>query len=47
VLTFLPPDTETSRVSDLRRSARTRFELEADAIRRYERDVVGYRAYVL
>ncbi len=46
VLTFLPLGSETSRVRDLQRSARSHFELEADAIRKYEHDVVGYRAYV-
>lgn len=46
VLAFLPPGSDNSRVRDLQRSARTRFELEADAVRKYEHDVVGYRAYV-
>jgi hypothetical protein len=46
VLAFLPHGSATCRVDELRRSARTRFELEALAIEKYERDVVGYRSYV-
>ena len=46
MLAFLPHGTQNSRVDELRGSARKRFELEALAIEKYERDVVGYRAYI-
>ena len=46
MLVFLPHGSAQSRVNELRASARTRFELEAVAIQKYERDVVGYRAYL-
>jgi hypothetical protein len=46
VLAFLPHGSANGRVDELRGSCRKRFELEALAIEKYERDVVGYRAYV-
>lgn len=46
MLAFLPHGSAQARVHELRASARTRFELEALAIQKYERDVVGYRTYL-
>lgn len=46
MLVFLPQGSANCRVSELRASARTRYELEALAVQKYERDVVGYRAYL-
>ena len=44
MLVFLPHGSAQSRVNELRASARTRYEMEAVAIQKYERDVlaIGY-----
>lgn len=46
MLAFLPHGSAECRVNELRASARTRHELEALAVRKYEHDVLAYRVYV-
>jgi hypothetical protein len=46
VLAFLPHGSARSRVDELRASARTRYELEALAVQKYEHDVLAYRVYL-
>lgn len=46
MLAFLPHGSAQARVHELRASARTRFELEALAIQKYEHDVLAYRVYM-
>ena len=46
MLAFLPHGTANSRVDELRATARSRLELEALAIEKYQRDVLAYRVYL-
>ena len=46
MLAFLPHGSAQSRVDELRASARTRYELEALAVEKYEHDVLAYRVYL-
>lgn len=46
MLAFLPYGSARSRTEELLASARTRFELEALAVQRYEQDVLAYRLYL-